>query len=43
MSIETIYDDIYAERITFGLHLVQRIWENGISIAQVLTPFSRVR
>lgn len=36
MSIETIYEDINSERITFGPHLIQRMWENGISIAQVL-------
>lgn len=36
MSIETIYDDITSERITFGPHLIQRMWENGISINQVL-------
>ena len=36
MSIETIYEDIRSERITFGPHLIQRMWENGISIAQVL-------
>ena len=36
MSIETIHNDINSERITFGPHLVQRMWENGISIDQVL-------
>lgn len=36
MSIETIYEDINSERITFGPHLIQRMWENGISIDQVL-------
>ena len=36
MSIETIYDDINSERITFGPHLIQRMWENGLSIDQVL-------
>jgi hypothetical protein len=36
MSIETICEDINSERITFGPHLIQRMWENGISIAQVL-------
>ena len=36
MSIETIYNDILNEQITFGPHLIQRMWENGISIAQVL-------
>ena len=36
MSIEAIYEDVKSERITFGPHLIQRIWENGISINQVL-------
>ena len=36
MSIETICEDINSERITFGSHLIQRMWENGISIDQVL-------
>ena len=36
MSIETIYEDINSKRITFGPHLIQRMWENGISIVQVL-------
>lgn len=36
MSRETIYKDIDFGRITFGPHLIQRIWENGISIEQVL-------
>ena len=36
MSIGTVYEDINSERITFGPHLVQRMWENGISIDQVL-------
>jgi hypothetical protein len=36
MSIETICEDINSERITFGPHLIQRMWENGISIDQVL-------
>jgi hypothetical protein len=36
MSIENIYNDIKNEQITFGPHLIQRMWENGISIAQVL-------
>ena len=36
MSIETIYEDINCERVTFGPHLMQRMWENGISIDQVL-------
>ena len=36
MSIKTIYKDIVKEQITFGPYLIQRMWENGISIAQVL-------
>ncbi len=36
MSIETIYEGVNSERITFGPHLIQRMWENGISINQVL-------
>lgn len=36
MSLKTIYNDIYLERVTFGPHLIQRMWENGISIDQVL-------
>ncbi len=36
MSLKNIYDDIKSERITFGPHLIQRMWENGISIDQVL-------
>lgn len=36
MPIESIHEDILAERITFGPHLIQRMWENGISIDQVL-------
>lgn len=36
MSIERIYEDINYERITFGPHLIQRMWENSISIDQVL-------
>lgn len=36
MSIEMIYNDINSERITFGPHLIQRMWEKGISIDQVL-------
>ena len=36
MSIETIREDVNSERITFGPHLIQRMWENGISINQVL-------
>lgn len=36
MSIERIYEDILSECITFGPHLIQRMWENGLSIEQVL-------
>jgi hypothetical protein len=36
MSIEEIYADVNSERITFGPHLIQRMYENGISINQVL-------
>lgn len=36
MSLEEIYEDIKLERITFGPHLIERIWKNGISIDQVL-------
>jgi hypothetical protein len=36
MPIEKIRADIYAEAITFGPHLVERLYENGISIEQVL-------
>jgi len=36
MSLKSIYDDVRSNRITFGPHLVQRMWENGISIDQVL-------
>jgi len=36
MSIESIYDDVREGRITFGPHLIQRMWESGISINQVL-------
>ncbi|MCK4416800.1 MAG: DUF4258 domain-containing protein [Candidatus Latescibacteria bacterium] len=36
MSLDEIYEDINSERITFGPHLIQRMWENGISIDQVL-------
>jgi len=36
MSIERIRDDVHSETITFGLHLVERMCENGISIDQVL-------
>ena len=36
MSIEQIRDDVRSETITFGPHLVERMYENGISINQVL-------
>jgi len=36
MSIQKIYDDINYERVTFGPHLIQRMWKNGLSIEQVM-------
>ena len=36
MSIEQIRADVRAERITFGPHLIERMYQNGISIDQVL-------
>lgn len=36
MSIEAVYRDIENEKITFGPHLIQRMYENAISIDQVL-------
>ncbi|MCL4830846.1 MAG: DUF4258 domain-containing protein [Caldilineaceae bacterium] len=36
MSIEQIRSDVYSESISFGPHLVERMFENGISIDQVL-------
>ena len=36
MSLSSIQNDIKSQRITFGPHLIQRMWENGISIDQVL-------
>jgi len=36
MPIGQVYADIYSEKITFGPHLIQRMYENGISIEQVL-------
>ncbi len=36
MSIDNVRDDVNAEKITFGPHLVERMFENGISIDQVL-------
>jgi len=36
MARETIHEDIISEQITFGPRLIQRMWENGISIDQVL-------
>jgi hypothetical protein len=36
MSMEQIRDDVRSETITFGSHLVERMYENGISIDQVL-------
>ena len=40
MSLKNIQDDVKGGRITFGPHLVQRMWENGISIDQVLDTIS---
>ena len=36
MPLESIYRDVRAERITFGPHVIQRLWEQGLSIDQVL-------
>ncbi len=36
MSLRTIQNDVTSQKITFGPHLIQRMWENGISIDQVL-------
>ncbi len=36
MSIEQVRDDVHSETITFGPHLVERMYENGISIDKVL-------
>lgn len=36
MPIELIRDDVISESITFGPHLIERIFENGISIDQIL-------
>ena len=36
MSMETIYDDINSGQTTFGPHLIEQMWKNGISIDQVL-------
>jgi len=36
MSLKSIQEDVKAQRITFGPHLIQRMWKNGISIDQVL-------
>jgi hypothetical protein len=36
MSIEQIREDVRGETITFGMHLVERMYQNGISIDQVL-------
>lgn len=36
MSVEQIRRDVRHEMITFGPHLVERLYENGISIDQVL-------
>ncbi|MCU0644994.1 MAG: DUF4258 domain-containing protein [bacterium] len=36
MSLKSIQDDVKSQRIAFGPHLIQRMWESGISIDQVL-------
>lgn len=36
MSLAQIRNDVYTEVITFGPHLVERMFENGISVDQVL-------
>ncbi len=36
MSIEEIRSDVRSERITFGPHSIERLYESGISIDQVL-------
>jgi len=36
MSIEQIRADVRSEAITFGPHLIERMYQNGISIDQVL-------
>ena len=36
MSLRSIHDDVRSQKISFGPHLIQRMWENGISIDQVL-------
>ncbi len=36
MSLKQIRDDIYSETVTFGPHLIERMYENGISIDQIL-------
>ena len=45
MSIQQIREDVRSETITFGPHLVERMYQNGISIDQVLEVilFGRVR
>jgi len=36
MSVEQIREDVRSEVIAFGPHLVERMYENGVSIDQVL-------
>ena len=36
MSVESIRKGVEQGQITFGPHLVQRMWENAVSIDQVL-------
>ena len=40
MSLESIRRDIRNESITIGPHVVQRLWEDGLSIDQVLDTIS---
>jgi hypothetical protein len=36
MSLETIRRDVRDESVTIGAHVVQRMWEDGLSMDQVL-------
>ena len=36
MPIISIYNDIHSDKIIYGAHLVERIWQNGIWLDQVL-------
>lgn len=35
MSLDTIYRDVRTERIDWGPHVVQRMWEEGFSVDHV--------